>query len=76
MTRSELPVDELQDTLVRIAHSDPVEFVGKQRDALLWHGLLVHNVSMNALSTPRVAIFGRRGHKLDAKDPLWPFGME
>jgi len=41
----------------------PCEFIAKAGDVVLWHSYLYHTGSMNVSDRPRMAFFGRWGHR-------------
>ena len=75
LSRGERSQDQTFALLQREMICDPLEFIGKPGDVLIWHSLLLHSGSVNKRPEARIAIFGRWGVTLQG-EPIYDFNAD
>ena len=75
LSQGERSQDQTFAILRREMTCEPVEFVGKAGDVLLWHSLMLHSASVNKREQSRYAIFGRWGVAL-GDEPAYDFDAD
>jgi hypothetical protein len=73
LSRGERSQGQTFELLMPRMPGQPVEFLGRPGDLLVWHHLLFHSPSVNKRPTTRLAYFGRWGQALDDDEPLYDF---
>jgi hypothetical protein len=75
MAQGRLSQDQVFADLMPEITTEPVEFLGKAGDLMIWHSLLMHSGSRNMRREARIATFGRWGVPL-GKEPLYDFDRD
>lgn len=75
LSQGERSQDQTFAILTNDMAGEPIEFLGKAGDMMLWNSLLLHSASVNTRPQARYAIFGRWGVALD-DEPVYDFGAD
>lgn len=75
LSQGERSQDQTFAILRREMKYEPVEFVGRAGDVLIWHSLILHSASVNKRYETRFAIFGRWGAPL-CDEPIYNFDAD
>lgn len=61
LSQGERSQDQTFAIITGMMKAEPIEFVGKAGDLIIWHHLLLHSPSINEEDVTRMALFGRWG---------------
>ncbi|MEQ9887840.1 phytanoyl-CoA dioxygenase family protein [Pectobacterium zantedeschiae] len=67
LAQGESSQDQVFSRILSHIENEPVEFLGKAGDVLIWNSLLLHSASINTREETRIASFGRWGEVYEGK---------